>query len=93
MWFQIVDRKLTYSFAIVIAAKAKCFILPKIRGNVPARCIEYDSWKLPADMIYANQGFANSEYVHVLIAAQLLFHLLRLSRYVGDGRVPHTPRY
>jgi hypothetical protein len=65
-----------------------CFILPKIRGNVPARYIEHDSWKLPTDMIYVNPGFAHSEYVHVLIAAELLFHLLRLGRYIGDGSVP-----
>jgi len=80
MWFQIADTVLTYSFAIVIAAKAKCFFLPKIRGNAPARYIEYDSWKLLADTIYVNPGFAHSEYVHVLIATELIFHLLRLGR-------------
>jgi len=93
MLSQILDIMLTYSFALVIATKAKCFVLPKIRGNAPARYIEYDSWKLPADMIYANPGFAHSECVHVLIAAERLFHLLRLDRYIGDGRFPHTPRY
>jgi hypothetical protein len=29
----------------------------------------------------------------VLIAAELLFQLVRLSRYIDDGRVLHTPRY
>jgi hypothetical protein len=64
------------------------FILPKIRGKVPAGYIEHDSWKLPTDIIYANPGFDHSEYVHVLIATELLFHLLRLGRYIGDGNVP-----
>jgi hypothetical protein len=39
-------------------------------------------------MIYANPGFAHSEYVHMLVAAELFFPLLRLGRYIGDGRVP-----
>ena len=38
-------------------------------------------------MIHANPGSDHSEYVHVLIAAELLFHLLRLGRYIGDGKV------
>jgi hypothetical protein len=65
-----------------------CFILPKIRGNVPARYIEHDSRKLPTDMIFANPGFLPSEYVHVLTAAELLFHMLRLGKYTDGGRVP-----
>lgn len=64
-----------------------CFILPKTGGNVPIRYIEHDSWKLSTDMFYANPGFAHSEYVRMLIAAELFFHLLSLGRYIGDGTV------
>lgn len=62
----------------------KCLILETLKpsaniANVKGRVgtnSEVVSWKLPTDMIYANPGFAYSEYVHVLVAAELFFHLL-----------------
>lgn len=65
-------------------------ILPKITENVTSRCIQHDSCKLPTYLFCADPRFAHPEDVHILIGAELIFHLLRPGKTLAVGQFPRT---